>query len=102
MHQWVRDVHVTSVEEFLRALGERRFETVVSLFGAASYLRPERIRWLHARSERLMVMHHLGRPKRDFFAETNLPDWADASRAAATELPGARSERLGDYLLTVA
>ncbi|QUW17865.1 hypothetical protein [Agrococcus sp. Marseille-Q4369] len=101
-HQWVRDVHVSPVEEFLPGRGDRRFETVVSLFGAASYLRPERIRWLHARSERLVLMHHLGRPERDFFAETHLPDWADASRAAATELPGARSERLGDYLLTVA
>ncbi|ERG63186.1 hypothetical protein L332_01785 [Agrococcus pavilionensis RW1] len=101
-HQWVRDVHVLPVERFLQALCERRFETVISLFGAASHLRPERIRSLHARSERLVLMHHLGRPERDFFAETHLPDWADASRAAATELPGARSERLGDYLLTVA
>ncbi len=101
-HQWVRDVHVSPVEEFLRARGERRFETVVSLFGAASYLRPERIRSLRARSERVVLMHHLGRPERDFFAETHLPDWADASRAAAAELPVARSERLGDYLLTVA
>lgn len=101
-HQWVRDVHVSPVEEFLQSRGDRGFETVFSLFGAASYLRPEHIRGLHARSERLVLMHHLGRPERDFFAETHLPDWADASRAAATELLGARSERLGDYLLTVA
>ncbi|WP_026373111.1 hypothetical protein [Agrococcus lahaulensis] len=101
-HQWVRDVHVLPVEEFLQAPGERRFETVVSLFGAASYLRPERIRSLQARSERLVLMHHLGRPEHDFFAETHLPDWSEASRAAATALPGAKSERLGDYLLTLA
>lgn len=100
-HQCVRDVHVSPVEDFLRARGGRRFGTVVSLFGAASYLRPERIRSLHTRSERLVVMHHLGRPRRDFFAETHLPDWADASREAARELPGATSERLGDYVLTV-
>lgn len=100
-HQWVRDVHVKPVEDFLRAQGDRRFGTVVSLFGAASYLRPERIRSLHAHSERLVLMHHVGRPDRDFFAETHLPDWADASRTVAVQLPGARSERLGDYLLTV-
>lgn len=100
-HQWVRDVHTVDVDTFLSGEGDRQYEAVVALFGAGSNIHPESIRELTERSQRLLLMHHAGRPERDFFSGTHLPEWSDASRAAAATLPGASSTMLGDYLVTV-
>ncbi|WP_206448791.1 hypothetical protein [Agrococcus sp. KRD186] len=99
-HQWVRDVHVMSAEAYLAARNLAPSATVVSLFGAASYLRPETISALAEAGHRLVLMHHADDPERDFFSATHLPPWSAASRSRAAQLPG-RVERLGDYVLTV-
>jgi hypothetical protein len=100
-HGRARAVHVQSADDYLSEHEAGNLGTVVALFGAASYLRPQRIRELASKSRRLVLMHHLEDPNADFFGPTRLPHWAAASREAARALPDARRERLGDYLLTV-
>lgn len=99
-HGWVRDVHVMEPERYLLSHAVESGRTVVALFGAASYLRPDSIERLARRSGRTVLMHHLERPARDFFAETRLPAWADASRERALQLADECAMSFGGYQLT--
>lgn len=82
-------------------LGTRRAHTVVSLFGAASYLKPEALpRALEAAERQLVLMHHrVDGHQQDL--GIRIPEWSEESRKAARQLPGSYTFQMGDYDVTV-
>lgn len=101
----VRDVRPMDPNEYLDRWHWEAFETyntVLALFGAASYLTPEAVQEAFVRARSMLVlMHHspdTGR-RRDFGLE--LPETYRESAAAAAALPGARTTRAGGYDVTV-
>ncbi|QNJ56042.1 methyltransferase [Microbacterium phage Rasputia] len=100
----VRSVIPTSPNEWLNpwhALGGQRAHTVVSLFGSASFLRPEAVRWAYECAEKQLILMHHAFDGHQLDLNLRIPEWADASRRAAAALPGAFSAEIGDYAVTV-
>ena len=97
-HQWVRDIHPRTAEEYFAGTdGRRQFHTAVALLGTASYLHPDTVRLLPSRAENVHLMYYSDEPAEDFFGPTHLPEWAAESRRAAEGLPGAVIEMVGPY-----
>ena len=101
---WVRSLQPQTAEEFVadERAGTRTFDTVLALFGSASYFQPETIRRLPALADRLLVLMN--------YLPGYLPDYYDGdllvSRAAirsweaAVTLPNAVTTRLNNFAVT--
>lgn len=100
----VRDVIPTSPNEWLNpwhALGGQRAHTVVSLFGSASFLKPEAVRWAYDCAEKQLVLMHHNVDGHQLDLGLRLPSWSNESRRAAASLPGAITVPMEGYDVTV-
>lgn len=100
----VRNVIPTSPNEWLNpwhALGGQRAHTVMSLFGSASFLRPEAVRWAYECAEKQLILMHHAVDGHQLDLNLRIPEWNVASRRAAEALPGAFTTNIGDYAVTV-
>lgn len=100
----VRSVVPTSPNEWLNpwhALTGQRAHTVVCLFGSASFLRPEAVRWAYECAEKQLILMHHTVDGHQLDLGLRLPDWHHESRRAAEALPGAFTTNIGDYAVTV-
>lgn len=80
-----------------------RSDTVVALFGAASYLKPSAIREAYAAAEKMLVLMHYrpGIAHREEDLGVRLPETAEESLEAARGLPGVRTGEKGDFVVSV-
>jgi SAM-dependent methyltransferase len=105
-HQWVKDVHPVTAEEYLtEADDSRRFDKVISLFGSPSYMDPETIRTIPYLSRRLVcLMHYVEGYLPDYHTDETAPPYAEESRKAALGLLDdhrGRSFTLGKFQVVV-
>lgn len=88
-HPWVRDFWPMTAEEYLARVDPlaEPFDTVLSLFGAASYLAPDTIKALPLTARGLVVlMHYEAGYRPSYYTDETWPDGADESREAAAAL----------------
>lgn len=95
-HPWVTDLHPRTFEDYLETPAARaRFDTVISLFGSPSYIRPEAIERIPSlATKRVVLMHYREGYHPDYEDE---PATAAASREAAAALPGAEVSWLNNF-----
>jgi len=103
-HPWVTDVRPQTTEEYLEDTHVRhRFDTVIGLFGAPSYMRPETINHLPALAKRqVYLMHYVKGYRPDYHTDETWPEHAEDSRIAAADLTvidgwQTRLTRLGNF-----
>ncbi|AWN07823.1 methyltransferase [Microbacterium phage Hendrix] len=101
----VQHVVPTSPNEWLNPwhpLGDQQKpHTLVSLFGSASFLKPEAVRWAYeAAREQLVLMHH-NVDGHQLDLNIRIPQWNTESRRAAAALPGAYTFQMDGYDVTV-
>lgn len=101
-HQWVRDLHVMTPEEYLQTpLGKEPFSLTTALMGGASYLEPSTITELAKVSDRMVLMFYRDDAV-DFYGPVEVPTTNTQARRAARALPGAQVSNVGRFEMVVA
>lgn len=100
----VQNVHPTSPNEWLNpwhALTGAAADTVLCLFGSASFLKPEAVRWAYEAAEKQLVLMHHNVDGHQLDLGIRIPEWNTESRRAAAALPGAFTTQMEGYDVTV-
>lgn len=100
----VRTVRSVDPNDWLNpwhALGNERAHTVACLFGSASFLKPEAVRWAYDATERQLVLMHHRVDGHQLDLNIRIPEWSQESRKAARQLPNSYTIEMGDYDVTV-
>ncbi|QGZ16802.1 methyltransferase [Microbacterium phage Dewdrop] len=100
----VKNVIPTSPNEWLNpwhALTGQRAHTVLCLFGSASFLKPEAVRWAYECAEQQLILMHHNVDGHQLDLGIRIPEWNHASRRAAEALPGAFTTQMEGYDVTV-